>query len=443
MKRYFFLFLILLLSTYISADSHLMPLSLEKALELGIKNSRQLQISRSQSIVAEANYHETGTYLLPSLRFSASALSLSEEQPFEVDLSSLIPGLSRIQLGESITHSYSLRFSVQQPLFTGMKLINARRAARYQSESAEWEVKLAERELKYQIESAYWNLYQAIQIENLINETILQLQSHLTDIENYLQQGLATQNEVLKIKTHLSQVLIRQIEASNTIRLGMNALNSLIGLPLDNELELTSQIISRNIPADPLPVMIDYALHHRPELKSLQAAIQAGKAGIRIAQSGWWPQIALIGNYTYANPNTRIIPPRDRYDDTWDVGIYLTMDLWNWGLPHHQSVQAKAVLNQVTMGYRQMEDAITLEVTQDYLNALKCGQKIKAARLGVEQAEENYRVTQQKFKNGIVINSELLDAETALLSARTALTQAMVEDEIAGIRLSKSSGQNW
>lgn len=436
------LFLTGLLLTTLKGEE-IIRLSLDDAIELAYTNSRSLQISQLKSVSAQAKASESGTYLLPVLRFSASAITLSEENPFTVNLplSASLP--SQITLGESITKSYAYRLTVQQPLFTGLKLINHRKIARYQSESAQLELTRKKQELKYQIGATYWNLYQALQIENLINETILQLKSHLTDIENFCHQGMATQNEVLKVKTQLSQLIIQQIEASNAIRMAMNCLNSLMGIPLSSEIELTSQIISQKMPANQIEELIEHALKNRPELKSLQYGIKAGQSGVRIAQSGWWPQIALIGNYTYANPNSRIIPLRDRYDDTWDVGLYVTMDIWNWGLPHYQTIQAKAQLEQIQAGYQQMIDAITLEVTQDYLNFGKSQQIIKAAELGVEHAEENFRITQEKFKNGWVINSELLDAESLQLLAKTNLTQSIVENEIARIRLCNSSGLNW
>jgi outer membrane protein TolC len=87
------------------------------------------------------------------------------------------------------------------------------------------------------------------------------------------------------------------------------------------------------------------------------------------------------------------------------------------------------------------QDGVTLEVTQSYLGVNQSKERTKVAEQGVKQAEENYRVTDDKFKKGLTPNSELLDAEVALLQSRLNLTQSLVDYELSMARLSKSIGE--
>jgi outer membrane protein TolC len=88
-----------------------------------------------------------------------------------------------------------------------------------------------------------------------------------------------------------------------------------------------------------------------------------------------------------------------------------------------------------------IKDGITLEVTQNYLSVNQAKRKIDIAKLNVEQAEENLRVTSEKFKNGYSTSSELIDAETALISAKTNYTTSVVDFELAKAKLEKSIGK--
>jgi outer membrane protein TolC len=99
-------------------------------------------------------------------------------------------------------------------------------------------------------------------------------------------------------------------------------------------------------------------------------------------------------------------------------------------------------LRQSEAGITQLEDAVALDVAQQYFNAQTAYDKVAVASGGMEQAQESYRMTSEKFKNGLLSNTDLLDAETALLQARLTHTQAVVECTLAVARLKKAVGEN-
>ncbi len=88
-----------------------------------------------------------------------------------------------------------------------------------------------------------------------------------------------------------------------------------------------------------------------------------------------------------------------------------------------------------------MKDGVILEVTQNYLSVQEAKERKLVAEKGVKQAEENYRITDDKYKKGLTPNSELLDAEVALLQAKLNLTQSLVDYELSTARLTKSIGE--
>jgi outer membrane protein len=163
---------------------------------------------------------------------------------------------------------------------------------------------------------------------------------------------------------------------------------------------------------------------------------------VTAAKGGWSPQILFAANYDYARPNQRIIPPTDQWDGTWDVGVTLQWNIWDWFATQYQTVQAQAALLQTEAGLAQLEDAVALDVAQQYYNAQTAKEKVDVASGGREQSQESYRMTSEKYKNGLTSNTDMLDAEITLLQAKLTHTQAVVDCILSLARLKKAIGEN-
>ena len=181
----------------------------------------------------------------------------------------------------------------------------------------------------------------------------------------------------------------------------------------------------------PLNDLTEKAMDARPELKALQARVSAGQSGVSLAKSGWYPQVYLTGDVYYDNPNQRLLPAQDIFYGTWDIGIALSIPAGIWRMAEHKSNEAEAQLSETEGMLGQMKDGITLELAQDYLNVSQSKRRIAVAQQGVDQAEENYRVTNDKFKAGLVPNTDVIDAQLAELQAKTNYTQTQVDYVIA------------
>ena len=159
------------------------------------------------------------------------------------------------------------------------------------------------------------------------------------------------------------------------------------------------------------------------------------------ARGGWYPQIALAAGVDYARPNQRIIPPKDRYDGTWDVGVTLQWNVWDWMTASSQTAQAQATVRQAEAGIEQLTNAVRLEVTQYARRIEDARELVRAAQTGVRAAEESRRIVGEKFERGTASTTEVLDAEVALLQARLSLTRAGSELKMNDARLRRAMGE--
>jgi len=173
----------------------------------------------------------------------------------------------------------------------------------------------------------------------------------------------------------------------------------------------------------------------------MNARVKASEAGLTSARGGWWPQIYLVGNYNYNRPNQRYFPATDDFKDSWDVSVAVSFDLWNWNQTGHQTTQAQAQLAQAQEGLSMTKDGITLEVTQSYLNIQKSKRTKDCFGTGRQSSRRELPYDRRIYKQGLVANSELLDAEVALLQAKLNLTQSLVDYELAIAQLSKAIGE--
>jgi len=413
-------------------------LSIEESVQIGLKNSNSLHSSKEKVKNTQARLSELKTNLLPSLKFSGMYTRLSPIEPFILS----VPGLGTFNLASNIVNNYSAKLTLQQPLFTGFKLLSSVDMADYNVQAQKQDYTKDEHDLIYNIKNAYWTLYKANQLKMVVDENVNQIKAHLEDVNNMFNQGLATKNDVLKVQVQLGDVSIKQIDANNNVRLSMINLDNVMGLPLSTQIEPVEKINPRVETLNNLDIYMEKAYQYRPELLGIDFRIKAGESGVALAKSGWWPQLFLVGDYLSARPNQRIFPTADKFNETWDVSLSVSWDLWNWGVTGHQTDQAQTQVEQARDSYKIAKDNITLEVTQTYLNILQAKEKMTVADNNVSQADENYRVTDEKFKNGLTLNSELLDAEVALLTAKTNFVQSQVDYELAKAQLEKSSGES-
>jgi outer membrane protein len=419
-------------------DSANRILTLDQCIQLGLDNSWELEISKSKISSAEAKITEATSQLLPLLKFQASYQRLSNIPPFEVSLP-IFP--QPIQISPVILNNYNLKLTLQQPLFTGFRLWSLKGAAENNYESSSYEYKKNLNDVAFNIQNGFWNYYKAEQIKNVIEENMKLTRNHLDDTKNFLKSGLATQNDVLKLEVQYSNSQLQLIESENNIDIARSNLNKLLGLSLEANTEINAGIIDTSFIEFKLSNLIAESKANRNDLKSLEYRVKASDNGITAANGGWYPSIYLIGDYYYSKPNPRIIPAENKFKDTWDVGISLQWDLWNWGYTSSRTTQAEEQKVQVETSLSQLKDAVELEVYQTFLTYKRAVDKIKVARQSVEQCEENYRSIQDKYNQQIATSTDLIDAEVSLMQSKTNLTTALVDYQIAKVKLMKAIGK--
>ena len=151
----------------------------------------------------------------------------------------------------------------------------------------------------------------------------------------------------------------------------------------------------------------------RAERKALAARTAAAEAVTGVERGARLPQVALTGSYTYANPNRDIVPPTSDWTDTWDVGVGVSWSVFDGGRRSANEARASAQADAARQQLRELDRCIRLEVTQRALELRTAEARLGVAERSVVSAAESRRVAADRYREGVIPSSELLDAELA------------------------------
>ncbi len=409
--------------------------SLAEVLEAALGRHPSLRISDARREAADGRVAELQSGFFPQLRLSGRAAYLSDVPEFSV------PFISQ-PLFPSIRNNYVARLSVQQNLFAGFKLQGSVNMAEANASAEYHNFERDRSEFILNVTMVYWNLYRAERIAGVLKQSVDQISAHVEDVRRFRHQGLATDADVLKVETQLSEINVRSIQARGNLKIAQMNLNSLMGRPLESPISPGDHPFADTLQTTALDLktIIQTARSHRPEVASMEQRKVMQEAALTAAKGGWYPSVVLSANVDYARPNSRIIPPKDQWETTWDVGVQLQWNIWDWFATAAQVDQARAQFTQTEAALEQVHDAVALEAAQSYFNLQEAVERIFAADLGRKQAAESHRVMSERFSQGLASSTDLLDAETALLQARLTETQAITEVAIQRERFRRALG---
>jgi outer membrane protein TolC len=160
-----------------------------------------------------------------------------------------------------------------------------------------------------------------------------------------------------------------------------------------------------------------------------------------VARASSRPQAAVSAGYDYAWPNATVVPPPKEWKSTWNAGVTLAITAFDGGRSSAASAQASAQAAALRHRLEDLERHIRLEVTSRALDLATARAAIEVANRNVESAIENVRVSKDRYHEGVIPSSELLDAETARLMAGLDQTSAVSDLHQAEANLERALGR--
>jgi len=231
--------------------------------------------------------------------------------------------------------------------------------------------------------------------------------------------------DLLNLEVHQSRTHENLILARHQLNLAKRGFLNLLGLEQGTVTIDCDHASEQHIPAD------DATFDERPELKGMDAAIQAAEAQVKQAASGYYPTADAFANYQI-NRGYEL----DGSGNSWMAGLKVNYSLFDGHRTSAAVARAKARLAEAREQKRKLSLAINLEVQQARLALEQAKQRLKVTKKMVEQADESARLSRARFKEGVILSSDLIDVENRLTDAivRKTLAQASRRIAIADLR---------
>jgi outer membrane protein TolC len=202
--------------------------------------------------------------------------------------------------------------------------------------------------------------------------------------------------------------------------------------------------ILRYTPETPdFDVYLDKALKARPEIKSLELTDSQIDQKINLAKSKYYPEAAVTGSYVKAGDTPDVSGSDSGFQkaNSWQATIGLTWTFWDWDKTKNSVRQTVSQKRQLELARKTMEDGIKLQLKSAILNLKEAEEKIPTAKKAVEQAEENLRVSEERYKAQVTTSTEVLDAQTLLSQARMNYYSALYDHNLAKAGLMRAVGE--
>lgn len=333
-------------------------------------------------------------------------------------------------------NSFFAMVGLTQPLYMGGKIRAYNKMAEFAESIAQTQLTAEQAETLYSTEESFWqiiSLEHKVKIATEYKTLMMRLDANLAALQ---EEGMATKNDVLKVKVRLNEVDMTLTKALNGLRLSKMSLCRLIGLPLDTDLELAEDFKDNRLLSD---AENDDAWKNRPELQSLDYLTKVGDAKIRAAQSEYLPSLGLTAGYLFSNPN-----PYNGFTHelagNFTMAVALQVPIFHWGEKRQKVNIARSERNVADLKRQEASEKIELQYTQAKLRIDEANKLLASSEKNLEQAEENLRFANLGFEEGVVPVTGVLEAQTAWYSAYSENIDARIESELCRVYLSKVSG---
>ncbi|MCW3161568.1 TolC family protein [Chryseobacterium oryctis] len=405
-------------------------LTLDEAVQLGIENSKSLKIDAAKIEEATANLLEAKNRQLPELKISGSYTYLPIKPTMEIKL----PGVSGAG-GPEVHQVLYGSANLSVPIYSGGRIKYGIESAKYLVEASKLTTENDKIAIAYNIAQAYNNLFKANQSIKVLEENLTASRKRDETFLKMENNGLIARNDRLKANLQTSNIELQLLEAKNNYNIANINMDLLLGIPETTEIEVDQNYIDEGDDVKPVDFYVIEAKENRKDLKALTQQRKAAELGTKAAKAENLPSIAFTGGYVAAD-----IPKFLTVYNAVNVGLGVSYNLSNLWKENSSLKQSQAREKQLAATDELLNDNIKLEVNREYQNTDYSRKRIAVFEKSAEQANENYRITKNKYDNGLATMTELLDADAAQIAANVGVINAKADAALAYRKLLQTTG---
>jgi len=329
---------------------------------------------------------------------------------------------------------------VTQPVFMGGAIVALNRLADINEEMATNSSDLRRQGVLYSTDQAYWQVV-SLKHKKRLAEGYLELVKKFDhDVQRMIDEGVATRSDGLSVSVKVNEAEMALQKVDDGLVLSKMLLCQMIGLPMKEEITLVDED-SEDLSVVTLQpqLEVEQAIENRPELKVLGNTVDMTRQVTNILKAGNLPQVAVVGGYSVSNPNV-LNGFEKKFGGLWNVGVLVRVPLWNWGDVAYKVRASKGATAIANLEREDVREKIELQVNQNTFKVDEANKRLVTAQTGIERANENLRIANLGFSEGVIAPTVVMEAQTAWLQAQSQLIDAQINVKLSQVDLQKSLG---
>ena len=448
--------------------------SLDSLRARAVSNNKSLLMAGQKKVAASYTRKSAATNYLPKVSatgaymYTSRELSLlSDEQKHTLSnigtgLSAMVPNLAPMSstinsVGQGVVDALHtdtnnagiVAVTLTQPIYMGGKIRAYNKITQYAEEAAGTLYDKELQDIIVDVDEAYWNLV-ALYSKKKLAEGYKALVDKLEgDVEKLVKEGMATKADLLSVKVKVNEAGVTLIQVNNGIELSRMNLCRICGLDMNEPVEVEDAIDEKNQNANIMGQvdmfssksdnLVQQAESNRKELQALGLQNRIYDEKIKLARAEYLPKVALMGGYLASNPSVFNSFER-KMKGMWNVGITLNIPILTWGDRSYKVKSAKAEALMHRYETEEVKEKIELQVNQCRQKLQESMERYQTTLRSVDEAEENLRYANLGMKEGVITLSNVMEAQTAWLKAKSEWVNAQVDVRLANLYLRKAVG---
>ena len=404
------------------------------ALTLNVEKCRQMALESSED-VKKGNNALTQSVLdrkiavsafLPAIDASGSVMYMTPNMEMS--------GMEMIMKG-----TYMAGVMLTQPIYAGGKILTGKKMAEMGANAAAEQLRMAKASVIYDADNAYWTYVAVLQKQEMMDVLAAQLDTLFSQIGVASSAGMATDADLLTVKAKRSEVEYQVRKVANGVALCKMALCRVVGVPFDTEIAVEDVAV----PEEFTRMGTDnVSVSDRPEMRLLETSLEISRMQVRMTRGDYLPTLALVGGYCpFGNIKMKTmvdagggnyVPYTQKIGQDMGVAMLsLSIPIFKWGQGYNKVRKAKIDVDNAALDMQKNGRLMELQANQAAFNLSDSYNLIEAARDGKAQADENLRVTENRYHASMCPLSDYLDAQFQWQQARSNLIEAFTQSRIA------------
>ncbi|UFS69988.1 TolC family protein [Geomonas sp. RF6] len=391
--------------------------TLDEAIQRALASNHLIKAASSTMKAAEASVDVARTRYLPSVFLDSGALvSTTPSRVFmmKLDEGRIAPATDFAP--SNLNHpsprgDFQTSFTLQQPL-VDFSIRSAVDAAEKDAASADLSLQIQKEQVTLRVYEAYLEVRRAKAFVGVAEQGVADAGEHARLAATRHTNGLGLKSDELRTRASVAEAQQKLVGAQHDLTVAKLRLNLLTG---GNDGILLDIAGEPGVPDPSGPEnLVQLALMNRPDLKAGRTAVEKGEVGVRQAQRAYYPTVYASAGYQL---NDRDVPFGND-NDSWNAGINLRWELFDGTRRSHEKARALAARDAAAAMLENERREVALQVRESLLRRSEARLKLDSARAALSAAEEDVRLVRKRYENGLASVVELMDAETALNTAR-------------------------